>query len=1143
MLSAENERTPAPSRLELPTAPAEQADRPVAAWVQPLTIDTYLPLEPDPLPAFLDSRVYQGSSGRVFPLPFHERISQTKHPHEWNAVHLQNRYVRVMMLPELGGRVHLAYDRVGDYDFVYRNTVIKPALVGLAGPWVSGGIEFNWPQHHRPATFLPTDFELEHESDGSVTAWFSDHDPFTRMKGMHGIRLRPESSVVEARVRLVNRTDVPQTFLWWANVAAAVNDDYQSFFPTDVDHVADHAKRAIATFPAVDGSYYGVDYPARVTDAAPDADRIDWYRNIPVPTSYMVTRTSSGFFGGYDHGRSAGFVHWADPQISPGKKQWTWGNAPFGWAWDANLTDSDGPYVELMAGVYTDNQPDFAWLAPGETKAFSQYWYPIREIGPAMEATRRAAIRVQVQASFVTVGIVVTEPAPSARMIISHLDGTVLLDEFVEVTVERPLVLERRVEGAIAASELVVSVSSAGEELVAWRAPDAAPDPIEPATEPPAPADIAGQEELYLTGQWLQQFRHATRMPEPYWLEALRRDPDDARCNVALAGRLSWAARFDEAEVLLRRAVARLTARVPSPADGEAHYRLGLLLAQTERDDEAREPLAKAAWTAAWTAPALLALARIHARAAQDRDAIRCLEVALRHDADNLQARDLLALVLRRVGRDDEADALLAETLALDPLDQWARDLARREPTTDAPTLLDVALEYAEAGAFDDALRVFDATALAAEQTALGQVQVGPLAHYHRAAILDALGRVDEAMAAHDAALATDPLHAAALRIADVKVLEAARRRRPDDALAALLLGDWYYDRRRPTDAIEAWSTALDAVVAGQQRAAGRLGAAGQQGAPGQQGAAGQHGAAGQEGAAGQHGAAGRLGAAAARNLGIAAYNALHDAPLARARYEVALSFDPRSAKLLYEQDQLAARVGESQPDRLARLGSLATLVAERDDLTIVYAGLLTAADREDEAVELLSSRRFQPWEGGEGLVLDAWEQAHAAVAVRALRAGDASAAVEAVESALQAPASLGEARHPLANTAGLHLLLGDALAAAGLDADAGVAWTRAASFTGDFLGMSPRPFSDESLNSVVALRRLGREHEALTLYDRILAWVDEYEAAPAKIDFFATSLPTMLLFVDDPRIAHQAEIRALREHVTAIGNDAASHH
>ncbi|MCZ2261881.1 DUF5107 domain-containing protein, partial [Isoptericola sp. QY 916] len=406
------------SRIVLPAVPDSLADRPVRGWREPVSIDTYDIGEPDRYPAYLDQRVYQGSSGAVYPMPFVDRVEQQKAPREWDAVHLENAFVRLMVLPELGGRIHVGLDRTRGYDFFYRNDVIKPALVGLLGPWLSGGVELNWPQHHRPATFLPTESWIEEEPDGAVTVWCSDHDPFARMQGMHGVRLRPDSALVELRVRLVNRTDDVQTFLWWANVAAAVHDDYQAFFPTDVTVVADHAKRAVTTFPAASDRYYGVDYPARRTPERPDGDRLDRYRNIPVPTSYMCLGSQDDFFGGYDHAAGAGFVHWADHRVSPGKKMWTWGNAPFGWAWDRHLTDTGGPYVELMAGVFTDNQPDFAFLRPGETTAFSQYWYPIQDVGPVHQATREAAVRLDVEGTAVRVGVAATSPRPGARVVL-----------------------------------------------------------------------------------------------------------------------------------------------------------------------------------------------------------------------------------------------------------------------------------------------------------------------------------------------------------------------------------------------------------------------------------------------------------------------------------------------------------------------------------------------------------------------------------------------------------------------------------------------------------------------------------------------------------------------------------------------------
>ncbi len=292
-----------------------------------------------------------------------------------------------MILPEIGGRIHVGRDRTNNYDFFYRQNVIKPALVGLLGPWISGGVEFNWPQHHRPSTFMPVQHVIEEHADGSCTVWLSEHEPVNRMKGMVGICLRPGSALVEAKVRLYNRTPFVQTFLWWANAGIHVDENYQAFFPPDVEFVADHARRALSWYPIARDFYYGVDYR--------DGVDISWYKNIPTPTSYMVTRSEYDFFGGYDHAKRAGFVHVANHHIAPGKKLWTWGNAEFGYAWDRELTDADGPYIEFMAGVFTDNQPDFSWLQPYETRTFSQFWYPIQEIGPVKNANRLVAVNLE----------------------------------------------------------------------------------------------------------------------------------------------------------------------------------------------------------------------------------------------------------------------------------------------------------------------------------------------------------------------------------------------------------------------------------------------------------------------------------------------------------------------------------------------------------------------------------------------------------------------------------------------------------------------------------------------------------------------------------------------------------------------------
>lgn len=361
----------------------------VNVWEENVVIPTYKVYPPEKGPLFIENRAYQGSSGKVYPLPVTEKISDEKEDVSYHAVFLENDFLKVMVFPELGGRIQRAYDKTNDYDFVYYNHVIKPALVGLTGPWISGGIEFNWPQHHRPSTYSPVDYSFCKNEDGSATVFVSETDKMYGTKGMASFTLYPDKAYIEIKGRLFNGTDTPQTFLWWANPAVPVNDHTYSVFPPDVHAVMDHGKRAVSTFPIATGEYYKYDYSAGID--------ISMYKNIKVPTSYMAAHSDFDFIGNYDEEKKAGLLHVADHHISPGKKQWTWGNADFGQAWDRNLTDADGPYIELMTGVFADNQPDFTWLKPYEEKTFVQYFMPYKGVGRVKNATKDAMINFTVE--------------------------------------------------------------------------------------------------------------------------------------------------------------------------------------------------------------------------------------------------------------------------------------------------------------------------------------------------------------------------------------------------------------------------------------------------------------------------------------------------------------------------------------------------------------------------------------------------------------------------------------------------------------------------------------------------------------------------------------------------------------------------
>jgi tetratricopeptide (TPR) repeat protein len=1076
--------------IRLPDSPAELSG-PVKAWREDLDILTYLPELPDRNPMFLEKRVYQGSSGRVYPLPFIDRIATEPAIKRWQAIHIENEYLRLMILPEIGGRIHVGYDKRTGYDFFYRQNVIKPALVGLAGPWISGGVEFNWPQHHRPATFMPVDTEIEHGSDGSITVWCSDHDPMLRMKGTHGVCLHAGRPVIDLRVRLYNRTPFIQTFLWWANVAVRVHEKYQSFFPPDVCSVADHAKRAVTSFPLSDGLYYGVDYGRRarigvaddekpgsfVPDGSNPPNDLSWYSNIPVPTSYMITGTEQDFFGGYDHLAQAGVVHVANHHIAPGKKQWTWGNHEFGYAWDRNLTDNDGPYIELMAGVYTDNQPDFSYLAPWETKSFVQTWYPIQSIGTPVAANTDAALSVQIVGSAVRIGLCVTSNVPDAAIVLSGADGTEIARWTKSLDVSGPLLLEAPLPSGASAANIAVSVSSHVATLIQYDPATIKPcPPAAVAREPKAPKDIESIEELYLTGVHLEQYRHATRAPELYWQEGLRRDPGDSRIHSALGLLHLRRGQFDAAAQHFETAIARLAALNPNPREGEPYYNLGLTRRYQGRDKEAYDAFYKAAWNASWRGPAYFALAECDAARDEWQTATNHLRRSLWADANNLNARDLLGIALEKLGNTAAAEAIFNETLAIDPLDVGARWQKGISPSN-GQEFLDLAFDLIRAGQHQ---RAFDLLGSADCRVRDGS---SPMILFTLAFLQEKLGgpNVIETLHAANAA----PLdYSFPSRLEEMEILEWAMSSDSTLWSASYLLGNLLYDKRRYQEAIRCWEKAagLNPTVSTVHR-----------------------------------------------NLGIAYFNVAHDSARSLESYERALQCDPLDARVFFERDQLWKRIGTTPQRRHDELQRHRNLVEARDDLTVEMATLLNQIGKPEDALNVLLGRRFQPWEGGEGLVLGQYVRAQLLLGRRALDADCAASAHSHFLAALRPPDNLSEAKHLLANQSDVYYWIAEALHRDEQDEAARKWWQRAAGAQGDFKQMSVREISDMTFWTGLALRRLENESAATQLFQRINHYSIALEHAEPKIDYFATSLPAMLLFDDDLKRRNRIDALFLR--------------
>ncbi len=769
----------------------------VRAWEEDIMLPTYEIGKEEKNPIFLEKRVYQGSSGSVYPYPVVEKISDEKKDKLYHALFIENEYIKVMILPELGGRIHMAYDKVKQRHFVYYNQVVKPALVGLTGPWISGGIEFNWPQHHRPSTFLPTDFSIEEHADGSKTVWCNEVERMFRTKGMQGFTLYPGKAYIEINVKIYNRTSFPQTFLWWANPAVVVNDHYHSVFPPDVNAVFDHGKRDVSSFPIATGVYYKQDYSAGVD--------ISKYKNIPVPTSYMAIKSKFDFVGGYEEGVKGGLLHVADHHVSPGKKQWTWGNGDFGCAWDRNLTDEDGPYIELMTGMYTDNQPDFTWLQPYEEKSWKQYFMPYAEVGYVKNATKDALLNVEIKDNKGKVILYTTGVNKDLHVWAKNTaDNTVLLDKVISVSPAEPFEAGFNAEN-LKEEELLVEVRDCnGRIIVGYQAdkPEIKPVP-DPAKAAKDPKDIASIEQLFLTGQHLEQYRHATYDPTEYYKEALRREPGDIRCNNAMGLWLMRKGQFAQAEPFFRTAIETQTERNPNPYDGEPHYNLGWSCLMQNKTDEAYDAFFKSAWNAAWQDAAYYNLAAIDCRRGHFEKALDLIDRSLVRNWHHHKARQLKASILRHLGRKEEAAALIEESLKIDQFNMGCRYeqylLTRDEKALKemqhlmrgaAHPYIEYALDFATAGLYDEAIELL-------ETYAATQNTVYPMIHYALGFFYSRKNDKDSARLHYRQGEQGDHSYCFPNRIEEVVILQDAMEVNAGAcAKAAYSLGNFWYAAR-----------------------------------------------------------------------------------------------------------------------------------------------------------------------------------------------------------------------------------------------------------------------------------------------------------------------------------------------------------
>ena len=941
----------------------------VKVWETKIVVPTYLAGDPEPNPSFFFGRQSQGAQGPVYPYPMYDTLTGSKVNKTYTIVYLENEYLRIGVLPEIGGRIFEGIDKTNNYNFIYRQHVIKPALIGLIGAWMSGGVEWNIPHHHRASTFIPVQYKLEEDTDGGKTIWVGELEVRQRMRWAVGYTLRPGKAILEASVRILNRTPEVNTMLCFANLAVHANENYQVIFPPSTQFGVHHAKREFTAWPISHSTYGGSDFSKGVD--------ISWYKNHLSANSVFAWNYQDDFFAGYDHGKQAGTMSVADHNIVPGKKFWTWGNGPSGKRWDTTLSDSDGPYIELMVGAYSDNQPDYSWLQPYETRSFTMNWYPFRDIGGVKKANLDAAVNLEVNAGSAKVGFCTTSAHAAVRAILKAADK-VLLQETVAIDPAKPYVKQVPVPAGIDEHDLVASLWDGTKELVSYSPIRLTPQPTPPmVTPPPPPPEIKTTEELYLIGLRAQQFHDPNVDPFLYWQEALRRDPGDARVNTVLGITAFTKARYAEAEKYLRLALERLTDRYTTPKDAEATYYLGATLKAEGKNDEAFTCFYKGTWSSAWKAASYYSLAQIATSRGDMPAALDFVNRSIDSNALNVRAQNLKAAVLRHLGRNQEAIAVLySASHAADPLDVRAmaetylaspsKDSAKRLASVmnDHPaTAQETAAEYLNEGLWQDGADVLVQSTFAAPD----KTRFHPMTYYYLGYFAHKLGKTEDVSSYYQLAMSAPPEYVFPFQSEAIDVLRWAIAVNPRDARAHYYLGNLLYDWQ-PEEATLMWqaSAALDPSFAITHR---------------------------------------NLAVAYMHPpSGYADENALAKAI---AELEKAVSFQLKYPLHFTELDELYEQAGTPLEKRLQLFRQNASVVARRDDALNRALALEVATGQVDDAIRTMTTHTFAVAEGANLNVVEHWTEAHIQRAQTEIRTHHYKEALVDLEAAATIPANL----------------------------------------------------------------------------------------------------------------------------------------
>ncbi|MGQ9573705.1 MAG: DUF5107 domain-containing protein [Thermoguttaceae bacterium] len=961
------------------------------AWTGSITIPTY-PWEEDVNPKFWalegTARFSTTGMGRIiYPYTMQDHLFRHKVDRTYKAAFLENEYLKVTCLPELGGRLHSVFDKTTGQEMFHTNRVIKPGMIAIRGAWISGGVEWNSGPHGHTVTVLsPVDVFCGEGPQGSAFLEINNVEKIFRTRWTVRVALHPGRAYLDERIRIVNPTDGVHPYYFWNCTAFPNRPGTRFIYPMTLG--TDHSARQFFTWPIHQGK------------------DISWLKNYETYSSVFAYQCAFDFFGAYDVDADRGIVSVANHHELPGKKAWTWGEWDFGKVAQKNLTDEDGPYIEVQSGPLP-TQSDYGLLAPHQEISWQEYWYPVHGLGDGFEyATKDVAVQVARTQGRLELRLLATGVFPGATCLVWR-DGREWFRKQVDLSPAAVQVVT--ISGAGDAPVQVAVKESGGQMLASFITPLAIPkvSPPDPSRFAEKPDDQCSVEELYYKGRKFDRDTNRLRARE-YYAKALAKDPGHVASLRALAVLDIESGLYQDATARLDKALQR------DPDDGMSWYFLGVGRFRLGDPQEALRCGYQAARCSGTKALGYDLAGRAAARAGDYPAAVELLTKALQANPGQHRTRDRLLVARYALWRQDpgrweppweDAQARIAQSptelvprvvLALRD-EQALREFVQQTRAYLGEhefEILEAALVLDELGLADEPARIIEAACV--EGTAASQST--PLPLYYLAYFAGRLGRSAQAESYLRRAAGIDRDFVFPSRPEEIEILNFAVQNNPIDANAQLHLGNLLANFGRLEEAATHWERAA-ALAPGKSMAW--------------------------------------------RNLGLLAA-AKGDLGRAESLYRKAAAARPGDQTLWRDLAEILIAAGK-RPEAIRLMETMPVKGMRRAEITIALVQAYCDQRRWDDAVRLLESTPyFVNWEG-QDITWRLFNRAHVERGRQFFEKRDYQAALKDFEAALTYPANLNVGRSNRPQEAEAQYWRGRALQALGRIDQARAAWKQGA--------------------------------------------------------------------------------------------------